>query len=192
MDLNQNRICVLGFSNFLFLVVHVLIFLIFTFITITQKLLVLQYWDTSYSKAGNLAVLMSGRTYLWLFYVPRYQRSKMQIRNLVNYLLNITHFYDHKKFRELFYQNNFSSCYYWHRWAPLLIFLNWKTKKVGFGIFYPSKKTKQKTFNHKNLKIGKSEHDTLILCWFRSKKICGSKRSYYWKYGLRGGSKLKA
>ena len=98
------------FRIFWCLVVHFLIFLIFTFISITQKLLVLQYWDTSL-KAVNLAVLMSGRTRLWLFYVRRYRRWKMQKKisfiNLANYLLNITNFYDHKKCRKLFYQTNF-------------------------------------------------------------------------------------
>ena len=49
---------VLGFSNFWFLVVHFFIFRIFTFITITQTLLVLQHWDTSYFTAVNLAVLL--------------------------------------------------------------------------------------------------------------------------------------
>ena len=35
--------------------------------------------------------------------------------------------------------------------------------------------------------IRKSEHDTIILFWSGSKKLFGSKRSYYWKYGLGGG-----
>ena len=47
-------------------------------------------------------------------------QKKIYLRNLANYLLNITHFYDHIKFIfKLFYQDNISSCYYWHRLAPL-------------------------------------------------------------------------
>ena len=47
----------------------------------------------------------------------------------------------------------------------------------------------QKFKNKKNdkSKIRKSEHDTHILFCFWSKKIFGSKISYYWKYGLWGG-----
>lgn len=39
----------------------------------------------------------------------------------------------------------------------------------------------------KKTKPRKPGHDTHILFLFGSRKIFGSNRSYYWKYGLRGG-----
>ena len=79
-----------------------------------------------------------------MFIAFRYRRLKMQIffslTNLANYLLNITHFCDHKNVWKLFYQNIFSSCYFWHRLTPLLKLWNGKIKTVVFEVFDPSLK----------------------------------------------------
>ena len=58
----------------------------------------------------------------------------LKIKNANNYhsqisqiICSIRHtFMTTKKFRKLFYQNNFLSCYYWHRLAPFLKFWNEK------------------------------------------------------------------
>ena len=121
---------------------------IFTFRIITQKVLVVQHWYTSHFKAVNLAVLISGRTCLWLFsqrsyslwlfYVPRYRRLKMQLffsrTNLANYLLNITHFYDHKK---VILSEHPFFLFYWHGLAPLHKFWNEKKKKIDVWNILP-------------------------------------------------------
>ena len=125
---------------------------------------------------------------LWLFYVSRYRRLKMQIffslTNLANYLFNIIHFYDHKNVRELFYQNILSPCYYYPRLAPLLKFWNEKIKKVVVGIFtHHWKKSKMEPLNLKSENRSTSRKFYFDL---GPKRYLGSKRSYYWKYELCG------
>ena len=102
-------------------------FLVCTFMTLTQKILVLQHWDTSHLKAVNLAVIMCGSTCLWLSYIPRCRWSKMQKKILVFLLLT--------------------------PFGNSAQILKWKDKKVVFWIFYPP----LNKFHNGPLKIKKSK-----------------------------------
>ena len=93
-------------------------------------------------KAVNLAVLMSCITCLWLFYVPRYQRSKMQkklsqksCKLFAQYnTLKTTNILDSYFIRTTFCLVIIGTV--WHLFSNFEIM----TKKVFFEIFYPSLK----------------------------------------------------
>ena len=122
------------------------------------------FFDTSHFKAVNLAVLISGGTCLWLFYVPRYQRLKMQIlfslTNLANYLLNITYLYDNKKCNKVILTKH-----------PFVLLLLAPALQNGPVII-------------KKSKIWARRANSILICLH---KDIGLKRSYYWKYGSWGG-----
>ena len=62
-------------------------------------------------------------------------------------------------------------------------------KTNAFGVIVINVKIKKK-WTPKNKKFeNPSTIHKFYICWFRSKKIFGSKRSYYWKYGLWEGGR---
>ena len=70
-------------------------------------------------------------------------QKNVSLRNLANYLLNITHFYDPKKFRKLFYLNTFVLLLLALFGTSSQIF-KLKGQNLFSGILYPSLKKFQK------------------------------------------------
>ena len=120
----------------------------FWFIAITQKILVLQHWDSSYLKAVNLGVLMSDSTNIYGFFMSRDIEDQKCKKNLS---------YKPRKlfaqYSTLLWPQTFYKFILLEQLLVLLVLapfgtfskiLKLNTKKVFFGIFYSSLK------KHKN------------------------------------------